>query len=139
MSDAVKNKFWTWYRVPYFLGWALLAAFFGIRIQQTVRYWSLLMSWHVYPGRVYLLLTGIILFLICISICILLLLKRGDALWWVSRLSLLIVIWLWMDQLLLSHISDRFENLPFLAGGTFLYICWTILFFRKEHLHGNLY
>jgi hypothetical protein len=129
---ALKHKYWTWYRVPYFLAWALMAVFYGTRIQQTLRYWSLLESWHVYPGRVYLLMTGILLFLIGIGVCVLLLLKKGLAVRWVSGLGTLVVVWFWVDQLGLSRIPDRLENLPFLAAGTLFFAIWTILFFRKE-------
>lgn len=130
--NALKNKYWRWYRAPYFLVWAVMALFYGTRIQQTLLYWSLLESWQVYPGRVYLLLTGIILFLIGVGVCTLLLLKKVQAVRWVSGLSFLVVIWFWMDQLLFSRIPDRLENLPFMAGGTFFFAIWTILFFRKE-------
>jgi hypothetical protein len=125
--------------MPYFLAWALMAVFYGTRIKQTLRYWSLLESWHVYPGRVYLLLTGIFLFFIGIGVCALLLLKKGQAVRCVSGLSLLVVIWFWVDQLGLSHIQDRFENLPYLAGGTLFFALWTILFFRKEFQNGDVY
>jgi hypothetical protein len=136
MQTIKDNHFWNWVRKLYLLFWFVFCIYFANRVIQTIHYWSLMQVWGVQPGRLYTLLTGMFFSGLGIAVCGLLLWRKGQAMRWVSGLSLLFFIWLWVDQLWLSQIPDRFENIPFLAVESILFAGWTFFVFQKEMVHG---
>jgi hypothetical protein len=131
----MKNRYWKWYRVAYLLFGGMVSLFFGNRVFLSLRYWDLLAEWQTSPGRWYMLLSGIVLCLIAaISTGLFLFLHKKFSKW-IYSFNTAILIWVWIEQLFLSQIPDRFGKIPFLLAGTLLLIGWTFLVFRQEFVH----
>jgi hypothetical protein len=139
MGNSNRNVYyWHWYRILYLLFWLGLSLFYGSRIEQTLRYWTLLPEWQVFPGRIYLLVTGIAFLLLGIASAIWFFLRQDKALFLLCGTSLVYFIWRWVDQLLVSHASDRFDSILFLIAEMVLYGLWMMLVFRKEIFHAKV-
>jgi hypothetical protein len=134
-----KSTFWTWDRVLYALVWVGLTIFYGLRGVQTLKYWAWMETWQIYPGPLYLFLSGIVFFLLGVWGCFLLLRYKRSAYGRVRVLLMIYLVWLWVDQCLISRVPDRIESLPFLVIGTLGIGCWTVLFFRKESFHDEVH
>ena len=131
----MQKKYWKWYRLAYLLFGGITALFFGTRVVQTLRYWNFLLEWQADPGRWYMLLSGIALCLIATASSLLFLLIHNKFAKWICFLNTMIIIWVWIEQLFLSHIPDRFGKIPFLLAGTLLFVGWTFLVFHQEFVH----
>ena len=134
-SLETQKKYWKWYRITYLLFGGITALFFGTRIVQTLRYWNLLLEWQTNPGRWYMLLSGLTLCLVATASTVLFLLFHKKASKWICSLNAIITAWVWVEQLLLSQIPDRFGKIPFLLAGTIILAGWTYLVFREEFVH----
>ena len=132
------KAYWQWYRILYFLYWLGVSLFYGSRAVQTVQYWQRLAQWQVSPGRLYLLLTGILLCCLGITTAGLFFLKRDGAVRWVTGLSSVYFLWQWLDQLWITGSSDILPAVFWLGLGTLGYALWTILVFRKEIFHDKV-
>jgi hypothetical protein len=133
-----RNRYWKWYRIVYLLLTGGTALFFGTRISQTIRYWDLLENWQAYPGRWYMLTSGMILSLIAAGSTILFVFFHKELAKWICSLNAGIAIWVWIEQLFLSQIPDRFGKIPFLLAGTLILAGWTYLVFRQEFVHDQV-
>ena len=131
----MQKKYWNWYRIAYLLFGGVAALFFGTRVVQTLHYWDLLLEWQADPGRWYMLISGVTLCLVAATSSLLFLFIHKKAAKLICILNAIIIVWIWIEQLFLSQIPDRFGKIPFLLASTLLFSSWTFLVFHQEFVH----
>ncbi|MBI9049350.1 MAG: hypothetical protein JEZ00_08020 [Anaerolineaceae bacterium] len=130
-----QKKFWIWYRKGYLLFWGTMLVFYGTRIGRTLQYWQVFIEWGTKPSRWYMLISAGLLCILCLTAALRLLIQKKQAARYLYGMSLILVCWIWVEQLFLSQIPDRFGKIPFLAAGTLFLAGWTFFVFRKEIVH----
>lgn len=130
-----RKNYWKWYRIVYLLVCGLLGLFFGTRVSQTILYWNLIAEWQADPNRWYMLISGITLCIFATGSAALFLVFQNKFAKLICAINAGIVFWIWIEQLLLSQIPDRFGKIPFLFIGTIIYTGWTFFVFREEFVH----
>lgn len=135
LTLEMQKKYWKWYRIAYLFFGGITALFFGTRVVETLHYWDQLFEWQINPGRWYMMFSGILLCLISTTGSLLYLFFHKRRAKWICILNTIIVVWVWVEQLILSQIPDRFGKIPFLLAGTLILTGWTYLVFRQEFVH----
>ena len=135
---ANHKSYWKWYRIAYLLVMGGIAAFFGTRVFETIRYWDLLVTWGAIPGRWYMLISGSILCLIAAVNMVVFLFFHTRFTKWICIFNGIVLAWVWVEQLFLSQISDRFGKIPFLLVETLIFTGWTFFVFRQEFVHDQV-
>ena len=138
MINSGFRQYWRLYRLLYLDFWLVVSLFYGSRAVETLRYWDQLAAWQVSPGRMYMLLTGVVLCLLGLGAAVFFFIKRDAAAWGVIGLSVVYFLWLWLDRLWITGTPEPWAAVFWLGLGTVGYALWTVLVFRKEIFHDRL-
>jgi hypothetical protein len=107
------------------LGFLLAGVYGWLRFQQSLILWDTLILIEVWPGPVYLAISGAVWAMITTAIGFGMLLRQFWA-WHAARYAVVfLAAWFWVDRLALTQSEAARTNLPFMALLTVLVVVFT--------------